>query len=47
MDPESVLLEGSYRKEVRHRPLRKFFGEDFRLLRRMAREESSGVAHTV
>jgi len=47
MVPERVLEEGSYRKAVLHRPLRKFFGEAFRLLIRIAILESSGVAQTV
>ena len=42
-----MLLEGSYRKDVRHRPERKFLGEDFRLEIRIAIAESSGVAQTV
>jgi hypothetical protein len=47
MFPDRVFAEGSYRKLVLHRPLRKFLGEAFRLLIRIATLESSAVAQTV
>lgn len=47
MLPDRLLLEGSKRSDVRHRPERKFLGDAFRLLIRIATFESSGVAQTL